>query len=85
VFDDDHAGVSGGVVDDVGDLGDLFAMQDDNALGRGDGGDAGGVEPRLCGDADGLIDGVGEQALLGGMDGIEQAFATEVAVLDDGE
>ena len=40
---------------------------------------------RIGGDADGLVDGVGEQAVLVGMDGIEQAFAAEVAVLDDGE
>ena len=39
----------------------------------------------LGGDADGLVGGVGEQALLAGVDGVEEAFAAEVAVLDDGE
>ena len=40
---------------------------------------------RFLGDADGLVDGVGEQALFGRMDGVEEAFAAEVAVFDDGE
>ena len=37
------------------------------------------------GDVDGLVGGVGEQALLVGVDGVEEAFAAEVAVFDDGE
>jgi len=37
------------------------------------------------GDADGLIGGVGEETALGGVDGVEEAFAPEVSVFDDGE
>ena len=36
-------------------------------------------------DADGLIGGIGEQALFAGMDGIEQALAGKLAALKDGE
>ena len=56
-----------------------------DAFGRGERGGLHGVVLRLGGDAHGLINGVGEQALLGGMDRVEQAFAAEVAVFDDGE
>ena len=37
------------------------------------------------GDVDGLVGGVGEQALFVRVDGIEEAFAAEGAVFDDGE
>jgi fibronectin-binding autotransporter adhesin len=36
-------------------------------------------------DVDGLVGGVGEQAFFVGVDGVEEAFAAEVAVFDDGE
>jgi hypothetical protein len=37
------------------------------------------------GDVDGLVGGVGEQAFFVGVNGVEQSFAGEVAVFDDGE
>ena len=85
VLDDDGAGVGGGVVDDVRDLGDVEGGLLEDAFAGGDVLTRLGVVGVVGGDADGLVDGVGEQALLGGMDGVEQAFAAEVAVLDDGE
>ena len=37
------------------------------------------------GDVDRLVGGVGEEAFLVGVDGVEEAFAAEVAVFYDGE
>ncbi len=48
-------------------------------------GDACGSCWRRSGDADGLVGGVGEEAPLVGVDGVEEAFAAEGAVFDDGE
>ena len=63
----------------------LGAVDTEDALGGADEGDVAGVVVAFGGDVDGLVGGVGEQALFVGVDGVEEAFAAEVAVFDDGE
>ena len=85
VFEDDGAGVGGGVVDEVLDFVDVEGGLTEDAFADGDVFDVVGVVGVVGGDSNGLIGGVGEQAALVGVDGIEEAFATEVSVFDDGE
>src|SRR5665213_1288804 len=85
VFDHNGAAVGGGVVDDVRNLADFGAMDAQHSLGGADEGDAADVFVAFGGDVDGLVGGVGEQAALVGVDGIEETFAAEVAVFDESE
>ncbi len=85
MFDDDGAGLGGGVVEEVFDFGDFAGLFFQDAFAYGDAGDVAGVVAVVGGDADGLVGGVGEEAALVGVDGVEEAFAAEAAVLDDGE
>ena len=85
VFEDDGAGVGGGVVDEVLDFVDVEGGLLEDAFVYGDVFDAVGVIGVVGGDADGLVGCVGEKAALVGVDGIEEAFAAEVSVFDDGE
>ncbi len=85
VLDDDGAGIGGGVADVVGALGDVGGGLGEDALGDFKVGGAAGVAGVGDRDADGLVGGVGEEAALVGVDGVEEAFAAEVAVFDDGE
>ena len=85
MLEDDGAGLVGAVGDGVGGVGDIAGGLDQDAVVHGD--VAQGVGVVLLGAADfyGLVGGVGEEALFAGMDGIEEAFAGELAALEDGE
>ncbi len=85
VLDDDHVGLGSGVMDEVLDLGDVSGGLLQDAFADGEVLDAVGVIAMVDGDADGLVGGVGEETPLAGVDGVEEAFAGETAVLDDGE
>jgi hypothetical protein len=84
-FGDDGAMVSGGVVEDKGDLVDVSAMDVEDAAGAAEKRDAVGCFVAFGGDVDGLVGGVGEEAFFVRVDGVEEAFAAEVAVFDEGE
>ena len=84
-FGDDGAAGGGGVVEDERELVLLGALDAEDAAGATDEGDVAGGEIAFGGGVDGLVGGVGEQALFVGVDGIEEAFAAEGPVFDDGE
>ncbi len=85
MLDNDGAGLGGGVMDQILDLTDVKRGLLEYALADGDTVNAFGVVRVVGGDANGFIDGVGEQPLFCGMYRIEQAFAAEVAVFHDRE
>ena len=84
MFQNDGAGLGGSVVDGVLAGDDIAIVLAEDAFGNGDAAQK-VAGRRLAGDVDGLVDGVREQTLFGGMDWIEQTLAAEVAVFDDGE
>ncbi len=67
----------------VGALGEVGGGFCEDAFADFEVGGAAGVAGVGDGDADGLVGGVGEEAALVGVDGVEEAFAAEVAVLHD--
>src|SRR5947209_5822956 len=85
MLEDDGAGVDVGVADGVGGGLALFGGLSHDAFGDAY------VTERLAGafafagDVDGIVHGVGEQALFFGADGVEDAFAGEGIGVEDGE
>src|SRR6185503_12754830 len=84
-FEYEYARFCRGVVDKILNLLDVYAVLLEHALADADPVHVLCVVRVVCRHAYRLIHCVGEQSLLGGMDRLQQAFAPEAAVLDDGE
>ena len=72
-------------MEDKRELVELGAVDLEEPMRAADEGDVVRIFVVLDGCMDGLIGGVGEQAFFVGVDGVEEAFAAEVAVFDDRE